>query len=291
MNWLIYAVLGVVLTGISPVFAKSGMRKSGSYLAAAIYGTILFIAANFMVNLTGTRQALSGIGWMPFVYLLISGLTVGAIWICLLWALRLGEVIRVIPVLEASLIADLLIGIFIFHDALNWNKILILLLVTAGVVMMAMRTGGRNAKRAWLGYALGAMALTSLTLVFDRIGIYGINDYFGRFLSFGIALVAVWGAALATGGYRALRSMSFLDGIYICLSGASQGGAWYCFYNACLLGTDAGVEMVKQFDLAAAVVLGCVFMRERLSVRAILGMVFMLAGCLLLHMDLPIIPL
>jgi len=85
--------------------------------------------------------------------------------------------------------------------------------------------------------------------------------------------------------------MSFLDGIYLCLSGASMGGAWYCFHLAYVLGADATVEMVEHFDLVAAVVLGCVFMRERLTVRAIFGMIFMMFGFWLLLADLPIIPL
>ena len=77
----------------------------------------------------------------------------------------------------------------------------------------------------------------------------------------------------------------------MCLSGAAMGGAWYCFYNAYALGTNTTVEMVEHFDLVAAVVLGCVFMRERLTVRAIFGMIFMMLGFWLLLADLPIIPL
>ena len=50
MNWLLYAMLGAVFAGLSPVLAKSGMHKSNSHLAAALRGTCLFFAAMYMVN-------------------------------------------------------------------------------------------------------------------------------------------------------------------------------------------------------------------------------------------------
>ena len=292
MNWLLYAILGAVLAGTSPVLAKSGMRKSNSHLAAALRGTFLFFGAWFMVNQTGSGMNFSGIGSTTMVYLVFSGIATGLVWVCLLRALQLGEVVKVVPVAEGSIILDLLVGIFLFHDGINWNKIIILIVLSAGVLMMALKGAGRGGRSgAWIGYAIGAMALTTVTVVLDRIGISGVNSYFERMVRYGIALILVWAVVFATKGYKGLRSMSFLDGVYLCLSGAGMGGAWYCFFKAYVLGTNTTVELIERFDLVAAVVLGCVFMRERLSVRAIFGMIFMMLGFWLLLADLPIIPL
>lgn len=292
MSWLLYAIIGAVLAGLSPVFAKSGMRKSNTHLAAAIRGTVLFIAAWIMVKITGQNQSLASLGRNTFIYLIFAGIATGLVWICLLNALQTGEVIRVVPVIEASIILEMLVGIIFFRDRLTWNKIIILIILIAGVVMVVTRSsGGRGGRRAWLGYALGAMALTAVTVFLDRIGISGVGGNFERLVRYGIALIIVWVVTFATGGYKGLRAMSFLDGIYLCLSGATMGGAWYCFHVAYVYGVSATVEMIERFDLVAAVVLGCVFMRERLSVRAIFGLIFMMAGFLLLLMDLPVISL
>lgn len=245
-----------------------------------------------MVNLTGSSVPLSAIGSNTFLYLVFSGIATGLVWVCLLRALQLGEVVKVVPIVEGSIILDLLVGIFLFNDGVNWNKIIILVVLIAGTLMMSLKGSGRGGKTgAWLGYALGSMALTSVTVVLDRIGTSGINSYYERLIRYAIALILVWLVTFATRGYKGLRSMSFLDGIYLCLSGATMGGAWYCFYKAYVFGTNATVEMVERFDLVAAVMLGCVFMRERLSVRAIFGMIFMMLGFWLLLADLPIIPL
>lgn len=292
MNWLLYAILGAVLAGTSPVLAKCGMRKSNSHLAAALRGTVLFIGAWFMVSQTGEHFQISGIGSKTFLYLIFSGIATGLVWVCLLRALQLGEVVKVVPVVEGSIILDILAGIFILHDGVNWNKIIILIILISGTLMMALKGSGRGGKSgAWFGYALGAMAFTTVTVILDRIGISGIANYSERLIRYGIAIIIVWLVVFATRGYKGLRSMSFLDGIYLCMSGAVMCGAWYCFYKAYVLGSNASVEIVERFDLVAAIVLGCVFMRERLSVRAIFGMILMMLGFLLLLADLPIIPL
>ena len=292
MNWLLYAMLGAVFAGLSPVLAKSGMHKSNSHLAAALRGTCLFLAALYMVNRTGTGLSFAGLGYTSFLYLIFSGIATGLVWICLLRALQLGEVVKVVPIVEGSVILNLLVGIFLFHDGVNWNKIIILIVFIAGTLMMGLKGSGRGGKSgAWLGQAMGAMVFTTVTVVLERIGYSGINTYYERLVRYGVALIIVWGITFATRGYKGLRSMSFLDGIYLCLSGVSMGGAWYCFQQAYALGVNADVAWVEKFDLVAAIVLGCVFMRERLTIRAIFGMFFMMLGFWLLQANLPIIPL
>ena len=95
MNWLVYAILGVVLAGASPVFAKSGMRKSNANLAAALRGTILFFAAWFMAGITKSGVPLDKLGKTTFLYLIFAGIATGVVWVCLLRALQLGDVIKV----------------------------------------------------------------------------------------------------------------------------------------------------------------------------------------------------
>lgn len=291
MNWLLYAIVGVVLMGASYVFAKSGMRKSNANLAAALRGTVLFLAAWFMVSVTGSEVALTKLGQTTLLYLIFSGIATGVIWVCLLRALQLGDVIKVVPVVEGSLIIDLLVGMIFFHDAVTWDRIIILVILIAGVVMMALRNSGRGGKHgAWIGYAIATMVFTSVMVVFDRIGISGVNSYSQRLIQYGVALVVVWVLTFATGGYKGLRSMSFLDGIYLCISGLCMGAAWFCSFRANISEMNTTVEMIEQFDLVAAVMLGCVFLRERTSLRSVFGMILMMLGFLLLLMELPAIP-
>ena len=245
-----------------------------------------------MVNQTGSGVNFSGIKSMTWAYLLFSGIATGLVWVCLLRALQLGQAGMVVSVVEGSIILDLLVGIFLFHEGISWNKIIILVLFIAGTLMMAIRGSKRSGKsRSWIWHAIGAMIFTTVTGALSRIGISGVDGYAERMIRYGIALVLVWLVVFATKGYKGLRALSFLDGLYLCMSGIAMSGAWYCFYKGYVLGTNAVVDIVERFDLVAAIVLSCVFLRERMTVRAIFGMVFMMLGFLLLLADLPIIPL
>ena len=297
MSWLIYAMLGVILMGISPVFAKSGIRKCSSDLAAAVYGSVLFIAVNCMVSVTDTPLDLTTIKLTAFMYLLFSGFVMGISWICFFRALKRGPVNALVAIMEASLIIEILAGIFIFQDGLSVNKLIILLLLSLGVVCMGTYNGGKRTKSAkknkiiWTKYAISGMLFYSLALLLQRIGTEEVNEHLERLICYAIALIVVWILTFATGSQKGMRSMSFLDGIYISLSGASVGGAQNCFYKSALLSGEFNIEVIALFDLAAAVLFAHIFMKERVPTKTVFGLILMLAGFLFWNMKLPVIPL
>lgn len=292
MNWLLYAILGAIFSGLSPVLAKSGIHKSNAHLGAALRGTFLFLSAVFILKQTGTGAALLEIGQTTFLYLLFSGIATGVAWVCLLRALQSGEVVKIIPIIEGSMVLIILVNTIFFHEGWNWNKIIIVLMLTVGICMMGYKGFGRGRKAgAWLGYAAGTMVLVTMIMLFEKVGYSGLRTSEERVVRYGIALAVVWIVTFAVKGYKALRTMSFLNGVYLCLSGVVMGAAWYCFHQAYTLGASADVVWIEKFDLVAAVVFGCVFLRERLAIRGILGMFLIMLGFWLMEANLPIIPL
>ena len=180
--------------------------------------------------------------------------------------------------------------VFFFKDVLSLNILVILALLIAGVIMMVTKSSGRSrSNNKWLIYGIVAMVFLSVSELLHRLGIHGLYDSYERLVRYGIALIVVWIATIVTKGYKALRSMSFLNGIYLCLSGFAMGAAWYCFHLAASLGPNTNVAIAKQFDLVGAIVLSCVFLREKLSVRAIFGAIILMIAFLLMLADMPVI--
>lgn len=286
MNWLIYAILGIVLVGISPVFAKNGMRKCSSNLGAAIYGTVFFIAVNYMLSFMDISLNLAEMGQTVFAYLLFSGLSIGMMWICLFRALKLWKINNVIPIVKASLVFEILVGIFLLHDEVVRNKIIVLIVLSIGAVLMASNMGGKTPKnKIWIGNSLAAALFLSLTSLLGRVAPGSIDNTFKYLICYGIALIVVWVLTFASGNHRGVSSMSFLDGIYLCISGVCTAGALYCFYNTTLLNPNINLEMIGQFDLLATVILSYIFLKERLSTSAVLGMILMLIGYWVWYMN------
>ena len=286
MNWLIYAILGIVLMGISPVFAKNGMRKCSSNLAAAIYGTSFFIGVNSTLSFMDISLNLAEMGQIVFAYLLFSGLSIGMMWICLFRALKLWKVNNVIPIVKASLVLEILVGIFVLDDEVVRNKIIVLIFLVIGTVLMATNTGGKTPKKkTWIGNAIAATVFLSLTSLLGRVAPVGIDNTLKYLICYAIALIVVWALTFASGNHRGVCSMSFLDGIYLCMSGGCMAGAYYCFYKTIVLNPAADMNMIGQFDLPAMVILSYVFLKERLSTSAVFGMILMLAGYWVWYMN------
>lgn len=286
MNWLIYAILGIVLVGISPVFAKNGMRKCSSNLAAAIYGTAFFIAVNCALSFMDISLNLAQMGQTVFLYLLFLGLSIGMMWMCLFRALKSWKINNVIPIAKASLVFEILIGIFILRDEVVKNKIIVLILVGIGTVLMATNMGGKTSKKkTWIGNAIAAAIFLSLSSLLDQVAPGNIDNTFKYLVGYAIALIVVWVLTFASGNYRGVSSMSFLDGLYLCMSGTCIAGALYCFYKTKLLNPNVNMEMIVQFDLPAMVISSYIFLKERLSTMAVFGMLLILAGIWVCHMN------
>lgn len=286
MNWLIYAILGIVLVGIFPVFAKNGMRKCSSNLAAAIYGTAFFIAVNCMLSFMDISLNLAQTGQTVFAYLLFSGLSIGMMCLSLFRALKLWKINNVIPIAKASLVLEILVGILVLGDEIVRDKIIVLILLSTGTVLMATNMGGKTPKKkTWIGNAVLSAVFLSLASLLGRVAPVGMNNTFRYLICCMIGLIVIWVLTFASGSHRGVYSMPFLDGLYLCMSGACTAGALYCFYKVTLLNPNVDMRMIVQFDLPAIVVLSYVFLKERLSTMAVLGMVLMFASFWIWHMN------
>ena len=77
MNGLIFAILAAILFGVSPLFMKSGVKKTPSYLGAAVWTTVMLIFAIVQVGRTGTVTKLSSLGNIRLLLLVLSGIALG----------------------------------------------------------------------------------------------------------------------------------------------------------------------------------------------------------------------
>lgn len=93
-----------------------------------------------------------------------------------------------------------------------------------------------------------------------------------------IAAVIAWLVAGLSGGVKALRSMSFLDGVFLIVSGLAMGLTWIMFGRALGHGHNELVLAMDAMSYLMVVILGCVFLRERLSARGIFGLILLSIG-------------
>lgn len=91
--WLGFAVGSAFFAGITAVLAKIGVHNINSTLATAIRTIVVVVFSWLMVLLTGSQHQISQITSKTLCFLVLSGLSTGASWLCYFKALHVETVV------------------------------------------------------------------------------------------------------------------------------------------------------------------------------------------------------
>lgn len=80
----------------------------------------------------------------------------------------------------------------------------------------------------------------------------------------------------------ALRGIPRRELLFICLSGLATGASWLCYYKALRDGLASVVVPIDKLSILVTVAFSSIVLKERLSARAICGLVLITAGTLLM---------
>lgn len=95
MMWAVFAFLSALFAALTSILAKIGISGVNSNLATAIRTVVVVLMAWGMVFLTKGQLGLANISKKSWIFLILSGLTTGASWLCYYRALQEGEASKV----------------------------------------------------------------------------------------------------------------------------------------------------------------------------------------------------
>ncbi len=133
----------------------------------------------------------------------------------------------------------------------------------------------------WAFFALGSAVFASLTAVFGKIGVDGMNANLATFIRT-LIIVCVIAAIVTWRGEWQPASIPPRSGIFLVLSGVATGLSWLCYYRALQLGPVSQVAPVDKLSVAFAIVLGMVFLGETLTWKLALGGALIVAGSIVI---------
>lgn len=70
--------------------------------------------------------------------------------------------------------------------------------------------------------------------------------------------------------------------VFLVLSGLATGASWLCYFRALQLGPASVVVPIDKLSILVTVAFSCLILREKLSRRAALGLLLIVAGTLLM---------
>lgn len=283
--WIFYAAGSAFFAGLTSILAKCGIRKTDSTVATAIRTIVVLLFSWLMVFIVGSQGQISDISGKTLCFLVLSGLSTGASWLCYFKALQIGDVNKVVPIDKSSTILTILLAAVLLGEGITVPKAAGVVLIGIGTLMMIEKKQGGAAAgegRAWLWYALGSAVFASLTSILGKIGISGVESNLGTAIRTGVVLVMSWVMVFVSGKRKEVRAVPGGELGFICLSGLATGASWLCYYKALQDGLASVVVPIDKLSILVSIGFSYIVFHEKLSRKALVGLIAIVAGTLLM---------
>ncbi len=288
--WVLFAFGSAFFAGLTSILAKCGIKQTDSDTATAIRTMVVLLFSWLMVWIAGSASGLCTLSAKTWIFLILSGLATGASWLCYFRALQLGDVNKVVPIDKSSTVLTILLALTFLGESITWLKGAAIVLIGLGTFFMIEKKAvetDKPHKKSWLLYAILSAVFASLTSILGKIGIEGVESNLGTAIRTGVVLLMAWLIVLLQGKQHTLRHIPKKELCFICLSGLATGGSWLCYYKALQDGLASVVVPIDKLSILVTIAFSALVFKERLSKKAALGLFLIVAGTLLMLVELP----
>ena len=283
--WIAVSVLSAFFAGITAILAKCAIKRTDSDVATAIRTAVVLVFSFLMVLITGSFDEICNISARSVLFLVLSGLSTGASWLCYFKALSMGNVNKVVPIDKSSTIISVLFAIIIFQETNNlFIKLFGTVLLSAGIFLMVEKTKSQhsNVKRRWIMYAVLSALFAALTSILAKIGIENVESNLATAIRTCVVLIMAWLIVFLKGKQRQLHTITRKELFYICISGIATGASWLCYYYAIQNGLVSIVVPIDKLSIVVSIIFSYIVFKEKLSKKAFVGLILMISGTLLM---------
>lgn len=134
----------------------------------------------------------------------------------------------------------------------------------------------------WWIYALLSAVFASLTAIFAKIGIKGVDSDLATAIRTVVILMIAWGIALYKGSAENMATLTRTNWIFLVLSGCATGLSWIFYFKALQSGRVSQVAPVDKLSVALAIILAALFLKEPITLKSASGAALIIAGTLVL---------
>ncbi len=283
--WVVYALGAALFAGLTAILSKCGIRNTDSNLATLLRTIIVLLFSWLMVFIAGSQVTIPEIDGRTLLFLVLSGLSTGASWLCYFKALQLGDVNKVTPIDKSSTILTIILAFVFLGEHITLAKAVAILVIGSGTYLMIERketekTAARSS--LWFAYAIGSAVFASLTAILGKVGIEGVESNLGTAIRTLVVLVMAWVVVIVSKKQNTLKNIDGKSWVYLVLSGFATGASWLCYYRALKDGPASVVVPIDKLSILVTIAFSYLFLKEKLTLKAAIGLVLISAGTLTL---------
>ena len=134
----------------------------------------------------------------------------------------------------------------------------------------------------WATWAFFSALFAGLTAILAKVGVQGIDSNLATAIRTTVILLFTWLLAAPALKYTHLLAIRQKTWLFLVLSGLATGSSWLCYYRALQLGKVSQVAPVDKLSVVVAIVLGVLFLGERLDWAQGIAVAFIATGVMIL---------
>ena len=264
MLWLCFAVGSAFFAGITAVLAKIGIQKIDSTLATAIRTVVVLVFSWLMVFIVGSQDQISQITGKTLCFLVLSGLSTGASWLCYFKALQLGDVNKVAPIDKSSTVLTILLAFLLLGEPISVPQIFGVLGIGIGTLLMITKKEteeGKPQNKSWLLFAFLSAVFASLTSIFGKIGVENVESNLGTAIRTVVVLAMAWLMVFVEGQQKGIKTIDRKSWVFLFLSGITTGLSWLCYYRALQDGPASIVVPIDKLSILVTIIFSGVVLK------------------------------
>ena len=282
--WVLFAFLSAFFAGMTSILAKCGIKKTDSNVATFIRTLVVLPLSLLMALIVNPNFSLGAVSSKTLVFLVLSGLSTGASWLCYFRALSKGDINKVVPIDKSSTVLTIILAVVFLGERVTVYKTLGVVFMAIGTLLMIEKkdTEKKSEGEGWLIYALLSAFFASLTTILGKIGIEGVESNLGTAIRTAVVIVMSFIMVAFTGKTGEIKKIDKKELGFILLSGLSTGASWLCYYKALQDGEAGIVVPIDKLSILVTIAFSYIVFKERLSKKAMLGLVMIVFGTLVL---------
>lgn len=282
--WVIFAFLSAFFAGITSILAKCGIRKTDSNVATFIRTIIVLLFSLLMVMIVGSFPTLKNLSAKTILFLVLSGLSTGASWLCYFRALQKGNINKVVPIDKSSTVLTIILATIFLGESITLYKTLGIIAIGLGTLMMIEKkdTENKTEEKGWLFYAILSAVFASLTSILGKVGIEGVESNLGTAIRTVVVIVMSFVMVSVTGKVKDIKRIDKKELAFILLSGLSIGASWLFYYRALQDGEASIVVPIDKLSILVTIAFSYFVFKEKLGKKALIGLILIVVGTLVL---------
>ena len=137
----------------------------------------------------------------------------------------------------------------------------------------------------WFYWALLSAVFAALTAIFAKIGLEGVDSDLATLIRTAVIMVVLAAFVVLAGKWTSPWELGSRTLLFLVLSGLATGASWVCYFRALKIGEVSKVAPVDKLSLVLVAVFAVLFLGERPSGAAWLGIALVAAGVLVLGLQ------